>query len=130
MLELEFKKFLIKNGLSPIIIPHLRPLALDNLMDVLNSVALSYELIFNGNTVDTLTGLKMLIFLTDATSIHRVYAAHVSDFILLGHDAFGNNVPAVRDVIYNYVVNERNCIEHHYALQILANSFQNSSLQS
>lgn len=111
------------------IIPHLRPLALDNLMDVLNSVALSYELIFNGNTVDTLTGLKMLIFLSDATSIHRVYAAHVSDFILLGHDAFGNYVPAVRDVIYNYVVNQRNCIEHHYALQILANSFQNSSLK-
>jgi len=110
------------------LVPHLRPLALDNLMDVLHSVALAYELIFHGNMVDTLTGLKMLIFLTDETSIHRVYASHVSNFILLGFDAFGNEVPAVRDVIYNYVVSERNCIEHHYALQILANSFRNSSL--
>lgn len=109
--------------------PHLRPLALDNLMDVLNSVTMAYEMIFNQNTVDIVMGLQMLTFLTDSTSIHRVYAAHVSDFILLGHDIFGNNVPAVRDVIYNYVVKERDCVERHYALQILTNAFENSSLQ-
>lgn len=111
------------------VIPNLRPLALDNLMDVLNSVATAYELMFNQNSIDTLMGLQMMIFLTDSSSIHRVYAAHVSDFILLGYDVFDNEVPAVRDVIYNYVANERGSIEHQYALQILTNAFQNSSIQ-
>jgi hypothetical protein len=108
---------------------HLRPLALDNLMDVLDSVAMAYELIFNENAIDSIMGLQMLIFLTDSRSIHRVYAAHVSDFLLLGYDTFGNDVPAVRSVIFDYVVKDRDCIEHHYALQILTNIFQNSSLQ-
>lgn len=109
--------------------PHVRPLAIDNLMDVLNSAASSFELIFNQNSMDTIMGLQVLIFLTDAKSIHRVYAGHVSDFILIGRDVLGNSVPAARNVIYDYIVNTRNCNEHHYALQILANSFQNSTIQ-
>ncbi len=108
---------------------HLRPLALDNLMDVLNSVAMAYELILNQNSIDTPTGFRMLLFLTDAKSIHRVYAAHVSDFLLLGQDVFSNDVPAVKEAIYTYVVETKDCVEHHYALQILTNAFENSSLQ-
>lgn len=107
-----------------------RPLTIDDLMDILSSVTTAFELIFNPNSLDTVTGLQMLMFLTDAESIHRVYAGHVCDFIILGHDVFGHSVPAVRDVIYNYAVNERSCIEHHHALQILANSFKNCTLQN
>lgn len=108
---------------------HLRPLALDNLMDVLNSVTMAYELIQNQNPIDMQTGFQMLLFLTDAKSIHRVYAAHVSDFLLLGHDVFSNDIPAVKEAMHKYVIEKRNCVEHHYALQILTNAFEHSSLQ-
>lgn len=105
----------------------MQPLNFDTLIDVMNSVAMAFEMVFSEISLDTTMGLQMLVFLTDSTSIHKVYAGHVCDFILLGLDVFGNAVVAVPEVIHNYAVSDRQCIEHHYALQILANVFENNS---
>ncbi len=105
----------------------LRPLTFDTLMDVMNSVAMAFEMIFNQTSFDTTMGLQMLVFLTDSSSIQRVYAGHVCDFILTGFDVFGNDVAAAPDVIHNFITTEKESIEHHYALKILANVFENNS---
>ena len=108
----------------------MRPLAFDTLMDIMNSVAMAFELIFSENSLDVTMGFQMLLFLTDPTSMSsNVYAGHVCDFILLGSDVFGNTVGAVPKVIHNYIMIEQKSIGHHYALQILANVFENNSFK-
>lgn len=115
----------IKRITCPTNLPHkIRPLVLDNLINVLNSVIMACDMILKENPIDTAMGLQMLTFLTEPNSINRVFAGHVSNFILVGQDILGSSIPTVRDIIFEYVANERNCVEHHYALQIFSNCLQ------
>jgi len=111
-------------------VSHLRPLAIDNLMDILNSAMMAFKLMSNEIHSDKILGLSMMIFLTDSAIVHPVYAGHISDLILLGYDLFGNEYPELKDAIFKLVVYQKeNEVAHQYALQILTNAFQNCSLQ-